>query len=308
MDRPLQLWNDTPTRQALLDFVSAVTTPGSPDFVPIEARIATFDNDGTLWCEKPMYIQLDYFLRELAKIAEQKPEFRAEQPWKAAWERDYDWLDESVIKHYQGDDSDFRVFLGGILSLVKNKPVEEVESDAKTFIETEFHPELGIRYRDCTYRPMIELLDYLSDNGFTNYIVSGGGRDFMRGFAQDLYGVPRERVIGSTVAYRYVEAEDGVRIVQQPELAVIDDGPGKPVQIWNVIGRRPILAAGNSNGDSEMLKFVESGKQKFLNLLLLHDDEQREYAYRRGAEAIFALAAKSEWQIVSMQSDFRQVF
>ena len=308
MDRPLQLWNDTPTRQALLDFVSAVTTPGSPDFVPTEARIATFDNDGTLWCEKPMYIQLDYFLRELAKIAEQKPEFRAEQPWKAAWDRDYDWLDESVIKHYQGDDSDFRVFLGGILSLVKNKPVEEVESDAKTFIETEFHPELGIRYRDCTYRPMIELLDYLSDNGFTNYIVSGGGRDFMRGFAQDLYGVPRERVIGSTVAYRYVEAEDGVRIVQQPELAVIDDGPGKPVQIWNVIGRRPILAAGNSNGDSEMLKFVESGKQKFLNLLLLHDDEQREYAYRRGAEAIFALAAKSEWQIVSMQSDFRQVF
>ena len=129
--KPLILWQDTPTRQAILDFVSAVTTQGSPDFIETEARIATFDNDGTLWCEKPTYIQFDYFLRELAKVAGQKTELRAKQPWKAAWEKDYDWLGASVTKHYQGDDSDFRIFLNGVLSLVQDKPVEQVESDAK---------------------------------------------------------------------------------------------------------------------------------------------------------------------------------
>jgi phosphoserine phosphatase len=308
MTTPLALWNDTPTRQAILDFVAAVTTPGSPDFVAPEARIATFDNDGTLWCEKPMYIQLDYFLRQLAQVAKQETTLRAKQPWKAAWEKDYDWFGASVTKHYQGDDADFRVFVGGVLSLVKDKPVEQVEADARTFIETEFHPELGIRYRECTYQPMVELLAYLADNGFTNYIVSGGGRDFMRGFARDLYGVPRERVIGSTVAYRYVEAEDFVGIVQQPELDIIDDGPGKPVQIWSAIGRRPILAAGNANGDIEMLKFAESSGYKSLSLLLLHDDKEREYAYQRGAEKALALAAERAWQIISIRFDFRQLF
>ena len=308
MSRPISLWHDTPTRQAILEFVSAVTTPGGQDFLEPEARIATFDNDGTLWCEKPMYIQFDYFLRELARAAEQDAGLRVKQPWKAAWEKDYGWFGAAVTKHYQGDDSDFQIFLGGILSLVKDKPVEQVEADAKAFIETEFHPELGIRYQDCIYQPMVELLAYLADNGFTNYIVSGGGRDFMRGFAQDLYGVPRERVIGSTVAYHYEETESGARIVQRPELAVIDDGPGKPVQIWNVIGRRPILAAGNANGDIEMLKFAESSGHRFLNLLMLHDDDQREYAYQSGAETALALAAGRNWQIVSMRSDFRQIF
>ena len=308
MTEPLSSWSDNATRQAILDYVSAVTEMDSPDFVTPEGRIATFDNDGTLWCEKPMYIQLDYFLRELAKVAERKTELRAEQPWKAAWEKDYEWFGASVTKHYLGDDSDFRVFLGGVLSLVQDKPVEQVESDAKAFIETALHPELGIRYRDCTYRPMVELLGYLADNGFTCYIVSGGGRDFMRGFALDLYNIPRERVIGSTVAYRYVEAGDAVGIVQQPELDIIDDGPGKPIQIWSTIGRRPILAAGNTNGDIEMLKFAESSGGRFLNLLLLHDDDRREYAYRRGAEKALALAAERNWQVISMRSDFREIF
>lgn len=308
MSEPLSLWHDTPARQAILEFVSAVTTPSSPRFVAPEARIATFDNDGTLWCEKPMHVQFDYFMRVMAKAADQNPELRTKQPWKAAWDRDFDWLGGSVTKHYQGDDSDFRVFLDGILSLAQGKPVEQVESDAKAFVEEEQHPELGIYYRDCVYQPMVQLLDYLADNGFTNYIVSGGGRDFMRGFAQELYTVPRERVIGSTVAYRYVEADDGVGIVQQPELDVIDDGPGKPIQIWNVIGRRPILAAGNSNGDIEMLKFAESSAPRSLNLLLLHDDDRREYAYRRGAETALALAAEGGWQVISMKSDFRTIF
>jgi phosphoserine phosphatase len=308
MVQPLSLWKNTPTRQAVLDFVSAVTNPGSPDFVPPEERIAVFDKDGTLWCEKPMYIQFDYFLREMAQVAEGNPELRAQQPWQAAWEKDFDWFGEAVSKHYLGDDTDFKVFLGGVLALSKGRPVEQVESAAKTFIENETHPDLGIPYRDCIYRPMVELLGYLAENGFTNYIVSGGGRDFMRGFAEELYNVPRERVIGSTVAYYYAEDDDGIAIVQKPELDVIDDGPGKPLQIWNVIGRRPILAAGNANGDIEMLKFTQSNRRKSLNLLLLHDDDQREYAYTRGAENALSLAEEQDWQVISMKTDFLKIF
>ena len=155
---------------------------------------------------------------------------------------------------------------------------------------------------------MLELMRFLEANGFTNYIVSGGGRDFMRGFADDLYGIPRERVIGSTVAYRYVEREDRAAIVQQAELDVIDDGPGKPIQIWNVIGRHPILAAGNANGDIEMLKFAEASGKPFLNLLVFHDDEEREFAYDQGAEKALGLAAERGWHAISMKEDWNDIF
>jgi phosphoglycolate phosphatase-like HAD superfamily hydrolase len=308
MNKPLTLWNDTPTRQAILDFVAAVTTPGGPDFIPSEERIAVFDNDGTLWCEKPMYIQFEYFLQLLAAQAENDPSLRGRQPWQAAWEKDFGWLGGVITKHYLGDDSDFKVLLGGILSLATDQPVEQVEAAAREFIENERHPELDLDYSECTYRPMLELLDYLEAHGFINYIVSGGGRDFMRGFAQELYGIPRERVIGSTVAYRFVESEGRTSIVQQAELDVVDDGPGKPVQIWNVIGRRPILAAGNSNGDIEMLEFAQTSDRPYLNLLLLHDDAEREYAYERGAEKALKLAAERAWQVISMQADWKEVF
>ncbi|NJN81696.1 MAG: haloacid dehalogenase-like hydrolase, partial [Caldilineaceae bacterium] len=273
----LPSWNDTPTRQAILDFVQNVVEPNGSDFVPPPERIAVFDNDGTLWCEKPMYIQLDYLLRRLSAQAERDPALRSQQPWQAAWEKDFDWLGGAVTKHYQGDDSDLHVLLRGILSLAADQRVDQVEAAAKAFVETERHPTLGLPYSACIYRPMVELLRFLEANGFTCYIVSGGGRDFMRGFADERYGIPRERVIGSTVAYRFVEDEHGAYIAQQAELDVIDDGAGKPIQIWNVIGRHPILAAGNSNGDIEMLKFAESSGRGFLNLLLHHDDAEREF-------------------------------
>jgi len=308
MTDPLSLWKDTLTRQTIQDFVAATTTPDSPDFVPPLERIATFDNDGTLWCERPMYIQFDIFLRKLAAQAESDPALRTQQPWQAAWDKDFDWLGGAVTKHYQGDDRDFLIFLGGILGLAKDQPVEMVEEAARQFIENERHPTLGLAYRDCIYQPMLELLRYLETNGFANYIVSGGGRDFMRGFADDLYGIPRERVIGSTVAYRFVESEAGAAIVQQAELDVIDDGPGKPVQIWNVIGRHPILAAGNSNGDIEMLKFAQASGKPFLNLLLYHDDGEREFAYDQGAEQALRLAAERGWQVISMQNDWKGIF
>jgi phosphoglycolate phosphatase-like HAD superfamily hydrolase len=251
----LRSWYDTDTKQTILRFVASVIDESNPHYVPPAERIAVFDNDGTLWCEKPMYIQLDLILRKLAARAESDPSLRSRQPWQAAWEKDFAWLGGAITKHYQGDDSALHVLLGGILDLSDGQAVEQVEADAKVFVENERHPTLGLTYRNCVYQPMLELLRYLEANGFINYIVSGGGRDFMRGFAHDLYGVPRDRLIGSTVAYAYVENENGGSIVQKAELDVIDDGPGKPTQIWNVIGRRPILAAGNSNGDLQMLAF-----------------------------------------------------
>jgi len=308
MSEQLSLWKYTPTRRAILDFVTAVTTPGSPAYLPPNERIATFDNDGTLWCEKPLYIQFDYFLRKLAAQAEDDPGLRAQQPWHAAWEKNFEWLGGAITKHYQGDDRDFHVLLHGIIGLAKDQPVEQVEAAAREFIENERHPTLGLPYRDCVYQPMLELLRYLDAKGFTNYIVSGGGRDFMRGFANDLYGIPRERVIGSTVAYRFLDEESGASIVQQAELDVIDDGPGKPVQIWHVIGRRPVLAAGNANGDIEMLKFTQAKGKPFLNLLVHHDDAEREFAYDQGAEKALGLAAERDWTLINMQEDWNDIF
>jgi phosphoglycolate phosphatase-like HAD superfamily hydrolase len=308
MTKLLQSWNDTPTRKTIQDFVTAVTEENGPDYVPPAERIAVFDNDGTLWCEKPMYIQLDYLLRRLAAQAERDASLRSKQPWQAAWEKDFDWLGRTVTKHYQGDDSDLNVLLGGILTLSEGQAVEQVEAEAKRFVENERHPTLGLIYRDCAYQPMLELLQYLEANRFVTYIVSGGGRDFMRGFAHDLYGIPRERVIGSTVAYRYVEGDDGGAIEQRAELDVIDDGPGKPVQIWNLIGRRPILAAGNSNGDLPMLAFAGGPSLPALRILVMHDDADREFDYIAGAEKVISVARSHDWTTVSIKGDWRQVF
>jgi phosphoserine phosphatase len=308
MPQSLPSWQDTPTKQKILNFVHTVITESSSSFVPPEERIAVFDNDGTLWCEKPMYIQFDYLLRKLAVQAESESSLRSQQPWKAVWEKDLDWLGSAVTKHYQGDDSDLQVLLGGILTLSEGQPVEQVEAEAKDFIENEQHPTLGISYANCIYQPMLELLQYLEANGFINYIVSGGGRDFMRGFAQDLYNLPRERVIGSTVAYQYLENDEGGSIVQRAELDMIDDGPGKPVQIWNMIGRRPILAAGNSNGDLQMLNFSGGSSRPALPLLVLHDDEDREFAYEAGAEKVIHAVQANGWTNISIKNDWRKVF
>lgn len=305
---PLPSWNEGPVRKAILAFVAAVTDEAGLRYVAPEERIAVFDNDGTLWCEKPMYIQLDYLLRKLAAQAEGDPVLRTQQPWQAAWEKDFGWLGDVVTKHYQGDDRDLHVLLKGILTLSEGQLVEEVEAAARDFIARYSHPTLDLLYRDCVYRPMLELLRYLETNGFTNYIVSGGGRDFMRGFAEDLYGIPRQRVIGSTVAYRFVESDGGGQIVQQAELDVIDDGHGKPVQIWNVIGRRPILAAGNSNGDIPMLQFAAAPSRPSLPLLVLHDDVAREFDYVAGAEKSLELAEKQGWTVISMKKDWKTIF
>jgi phosphoglycolate phosphatase-like HAD superfamily hydrolase len=308
MSPTLSSWHDTNTKQRILNFVTMVTDESSTNYVPPRERIAVFDNDGTLWCEKPMYIQFDYLLRRLAAQAESEPSLRSQQPWQAVWEKDFDWLGGAVTKHYQGDDRDLQVLVGGILTLSEGQPVEQVEEEAKEFIENELHPTLGIQYSNCVYQPMLELLEHLEANGFSNYIVSGGGRDFMRGFAKELYGIPRERVIGSTVAYHYLESKSGGSIVQRAELDVIDDGPGKPVQIWNMIGRRPIIAAGNSNGDLHMLSFTGGTSLPALQLLVNHDDAEREFAYTAGAEKIISAAQENDWINISIKKDWIEVF
>jgi len=304
----LPSWRYTPIKRAILDFVTAVTDESGPSYVPPAERIAVFDNDGTLWCEKPMYIQMDYLLRKLAAAAEADPVLQTQQPWQAAREQDYDWFGEAITNHYQGDDSALRVILGGLLALSEGQVVEAVETSARTFVFNERHPTLGLAYCNCVYQPMIELLRYLEANAFSNVIVSGGGRDFMRGFAQDLYGVPRERVIGSTVAYRYVPDDSGGAIVQHADLDVVNDGPDKAVQIWNVTGRRPILAAGNSNGDLEMLAFTGGPSLPALRLLVLHDDAKREFDYIAGAEKALDAAQTHGWSIVSIQHDWDTIF
>jgi hypothetical protein len=304
----LSLWNDGIARDAIVDFVSRVSREGSDDYVPPEERVAVFDNDGTLWCEKPMPIQLDFILRRLSAMAEQDPSLREQQPWKAAYERDYGWLGAVVTKHYNGDDSDVGVLLGGILRAGAGRTIDDVEAQSGEFIRNTVHPTLGRRYIECGYRPMVELLGYLEVHGFSTYIASGGGRDFIRPVTQEAYGIPRERVIGSSISLKYVPDEAGGTIVHLAELDVLDDGLEKPVRIWSRIGRRPILAAGNANGDIPMLRFARHRSRLSLRLLVLHDDHEREFAYVAGAEQALEMARNEGWSIVSMRDDWATVF
>src|SRR5204863_3941796 len=241
----LSNWRDGVARKTIVDFVEETVSEG----VPAEERLAVFDNDGTLWCEKPMPIQLDFILRRLGEMTAAEPALRERQPWKAAYERDYGWLSKLMAEHYAGDDSNVKVLAAGILAAYEGISVEDFEAQADAFLRSGQHPTLGRGYLETAYQPMVELLDYLTANGFSNYIVSGGGRDFMRPISQEVYGIPRQRVIGSTAALAYTSDDRGGTITHKPEADYLDDGPEKPVRIWSRTGRRPLLAAGNSNGD-----------------------------------------------------------
>ncbi|WP_181699705.1 HAD family phosphatase [Nocardia sp. GTS18] len=305
---PLPRWRAGAAKKAIVDFVERVTSAGGRDEVPPHDRIAVFDNDGTLWCEKPMPIQLDFILRRLVVMAEQDRSLRTRQPWEAAYTKDFQWLNAVITKHYHGDDSELGVLAAGILAAFAEISVEEFEARADAFLRTTKHPTLGRDYLACSYAPMIDLLNYLAANGFRNYIVSGGGRDFMRPVSRDTYGVPRQRVIGSAVSLAWNDDGGSGTILRKPELDVLDDGPEKPVRIWNHIGRRPLLAAGNSNGDIPMLKFSEQPNRPALRLLLLHDDADREFDYRAGAEQAVESAYANGWTTISIKDDWATVF
>src|SRR5436190_3893461 len=304
----LESWNDTETTSAVVDFVERVTCEGGPDYVPPPERIAVFDNDGTLWSEKPMPIELGFILQRLAEMCETDSSLHDRQPWKAAREKDFAWLGEAVSKHYHGDDSDVKLLMGGMLRAFAGMTVEDYEAAADAFLRGGRHPTTGRPFRECVYQPMIELLRYLEANGFTTFLVSGGDRDFMRPVTDDLYGIPSERVIGSSSALRYQADDNGGSLAYLAELEAFDDGPVKPVRIWSRTGRRPILAGGNSNGDIPMLRYAGGPSRPGLRLLLLHDDEEREFDYTAGAEKSLELAKAEGWTVISIKKDWRAVF
>lgn len=296
----LASWNESPIRDALVSFAEQATNRIAP-----EERVAVFDNDGTLWCEKPIPIQLDFILRRFAAMAEQDASLRTRQPWQAAYEHDMQWLGAAMVKHYKGDDADLKLLVGAVADAFTSETVEDYQHSAVDFLADAQHPTLQRPYRECAFVPMIELLRYLESAGFTTYIASGGDRDFMRPIASELYGIPPERVIGSSLMLDYRDDEQRGGLVVKKGLDVFDDGPVKPVRIWSRVGRRPALACGNSNGDVPMLRFAGVEGLPALRLLLRHDDEQREgVAYDAGAED--ALAAG--FTVISMKDDWSTVF
>jgi phosphoserine phosphatase len=303
----LASWTTGPTKSAIVDFVARVSTAGT-DFVPAEERVAVFDNDGTLWCEKPMYIQLDFIIGRLAARAAQDPTLAARQPYKAAAAGDLQWFGAAITKHYQGDDSDLGVMAGAVMSLHESVTVEDHAAGVSAFFAEAIHPTLSRPYRTCTYPPMVELLRYLEAHEFTCYVVSGGGRDFMRPITSAIYGIPPERVVGSAQGLKFEDKDGTGDLLIQPTLDVFDDGPEKPVRIWNRIGRRPILAAGNSNGDDEMLRYTGKPGGPSLKLLVLHDDAEREFDYTAGAERTLEHAEQYGWTVVSMRHDWTRIF
>lgn len=307
-EQDLSLWNDNATRAAIVDFVRRVTDENGPAFVPPAERVAVFDNDGTLWFEKPVYVQLLFILNRWQEMVGEDPSLREQQPWKAALEKDFSWFGNAVAKHHQGDDSDASLVAKGVMSAFAGTTLEDYTATASEFIHTQSHPLLKKPYVDCAYAPMIELTGYLRANGFTSYISTGGGRDFMRTVSEELYGIPPDQVIGSSASLEFREDGDGGDLVMQAHLDLFDYGPTKPMRIWSRVGRYPIFAAGNTDGDIAMLEFANRPARPSLRLHILHDDAGREADYTEGAGESLRLAKEYGWTVVSIKNDWKSVF
>jgi phosphoglycolate phosphatase-like HAD superfamily hydrolase len=299
---PLPSWNDGATKQAILQFVQAVATEGSPDYVPPAERIAVFDNDGTLWCEQPLYIQAAFAIDRVQALAPEHPEWRSTQPFQAVLEHDQQALAAAGLK--------------GLADLLiathTGMTSEEFDRLVRDWFATARHPRFERPYTELAYQPMVELLGYLRAQGFKTSIVSGGGIEFMRAIAETVYGIPPEQVIGSSGKTRYELREGGPVLVRLPELDFFDDKEGKPVAIQKFIGRRPLAAFGNSDGDQQMLQWTAAGSGRRLMLLVDHTDAAREYAYRVSPmgrlEQALEEARQRGWPVVDMASDWRRVF
>lgn len=302
-DGVLPSWNDGATRSAIIDFVARVTRDG-PDHVPAGERIAVFDNDGTLWCEQPIYVQLAFALDRGRTVATTRRELGAKQPYKALLERNRDAFAATGQK--------------GVLEIMSathaGMTTEAFAQDVLHWIETAHHPRFNRPYTDLAYKPMQELLAYLRANGFKTFIVSGGGIEFMRPWTERVYGVPPEQVVGSSGVSEFRIGADGApQLVKLPKIEFVDDGTGKPVGINRFIGRRPILAFGNSDGDLQMLQWVAGGAGARLTGLIHHTDDVREYAYDRKShvgklDKALDEARDRNWLIVDMKRDWRKVF
>jgi len=306
---PLPSWNDGPAKQSVIAFVERITKPGSPDFVPVSERIATFDNDGTLWCEQPVPVQLYFALDRVKALAPQHPEWATTEPFASLLKGDLE-------KAMAGGD---HALLEIVMATHAGMTTAEFEQIVKDWIATARHPKTGRLFTEMVYQPMLEVLSYFRANGFKNYIVSGGGIEFMRPWANQTYGIPPEQVIGSSIKTKF-EMRDGKPVlVRLPELNFNDDRGDKPVGINQHVGRRPIAALGNSSGDKEMLEYTQGGDGARFELLVLHDDAKREYAYgpalglpepKLGTfpQALYDEAKQSGWTIVSMKNDWSHVF
>ncbi len=306
---PLPAWKESPSKQAIVDFVKATTDASSPDFVPPAERIATFDNDGTLWVEHPMYTQLAFALDRVKELAPQHPEWKTKQPFQAVLDDDMKALAAAGEK--------------GIAELVMashaGMTTTAFEMIVKDWLAKARDPRFKRPYTELTYQPMVEVLAYLRANGFKTYIVSGGGIEFMRPMTEAVYGIPPEQVVGSTIKTQY-EIQDGKpALMRLPEIDFIDDKTGKPIAIDKFIGRRPIAAFGNSGGDLQMLEWTGAAGGRRLMMLVLHDDAKREYAYGPanglpdtpfGAfpQSLMDQAKKSGWVVISMKDEWKRVF
>lgn len=299
---PLPSWQDGPAKQSILKFVASVTREGAPTYVPLSARIATFDNDGTLWSEQPLYFQFLFLLDQVKQAAPKHPEWKNNPAFKALVANDH-----AALAKYQKE------LLGLIATANSGMTAEAYDETIRAWLASAKHPKLQRPFTELVYQPQLELLAYLRANGFKTYIVSGGTIEFMRPWVEKVYGIPPEQVIGSSQVVKYQMLNGQPALVRQPKLDFIDDGPGKPVGIYRGIGRRPILAFGNSDGDLQMLQYVAAGPGARLALLVHHDDADREFAYDRQSKVgkldkAWDEAVAKGWTVVSMKQDWKQVY
>jgi hypothetical protein len=302
-DEPLPSWNEGPAKTAIIDFVERVTNRNGQDWVAPEDRVATFDNDGTLWSEQPIYFQGMFIFDRIKAMAPQHPEWREEQPFKAALEGDLKTL-----------------AAGGMASLNKllmtthaGMTTDEFAVIVTDWLKTARHPRFQRPYNELTFQPMVELIGYLQQSGFRTYIVSGGGVEFMRTWAEDAYGIPPERVIGSTIKLKYDLDNDKPVLRRLSEIEFIDDGPGKPVAIGRLIGKRPIFAAGNSDGDLQMLQWTTLASGPRFGLIVHHTDGEREWEYDRQSmvgklDKALDEAPRRGWTVVDMKKDWATIY
>lgn len=299
----LSSWNDVASKRAIVDFVMRVTTEGGPDYVPPERRIATFDNDGTLWGEQPMYVEMVFALDRIKTLAPVHPQWQERPALKAAIDGDMKAL-EAMGTHGAAE---------VVLATHSGMSSEDFDRTVLEWIDTARHPTLGVKYTELAYKPMIEVIDYLDEHDFKTFIVSGGGVEFMRPWAERVYGIPRERVVGSRGKLKYEFRDDKPALLKLPELELVDDGPGKPVGIQQVIGRPPIIAFGNSDGDFQMLEYTTSEGGPRLGVLVHHTDGVREFKYDRDSKvgklsrALDAAPARG-WVVIDMKNDWRTIY
>jgi phosphoglycolate phosphatase-like HAD superfamily hydrolase len=307
---PLPSWNDGPTKQAIVDFVRATTETGGAKFVPPADRIATFDQDGTLWVEHPIYSQVMYCLDRVPVLAREKPELKSVEPFKTVLSGDLEAIAKLPLPE----------LLKIAAATLTGMTTERFQADVKNWLATAKDHRWKRPYTELTYQPMQEVLKYLRANGYKTYIVTGGGQDFVRVYAEEVYGIPPEQVVGSAGATKYSYDKDGKPIlIKEPKLLLNDNNAGKPEGIHLMIGRRPYAAFGNSTGDRQMLEYTKAGDGARLSMLVLHDDDEREYAYGPAqglpgtkvgtfTQPLYDEAKKDGWFVISMKNDWKLIF